>query len=326
MTPDRTPEPTPVQTFAEFAGSGWIKVCESAVLRGKMKDGTVRFYRYALASILPRIGSTRLDAVTATVVDDLVTDLLRTGKSATTAREYAQVVRRVLRAAVKRGVIREDPVRGEVELPSASRPTLELSRVEHRAILAALQDRPAFESVAGKEPTRDRIWDRHVAFAPLVVAAIETGMRKSDLIALRWRAVSEPDGVIRFVQVKTSEPITIPISDRCAAALKVAKARSIQSVSGLVFLDAVGLPWTKQKIQDAFLLLKRAAGITRRLRFHDLRHTYACNLVSAGASLPVVGSALGHRDHDSTARYARVGVDAAVEQIRAAQERAAQRD
>jgi site-specific recombinase XerD len=48
----------------------------------------------------------------------------------------------------------------------------------------------------------------------------------------------------------------------------------------------------------------KAAGVTRHIRFHDLRHTAASHLVMAGVDLRTVGAILGHKDPKVTQRYA----------------------
>ena len=70
-------------------------------------------------------------------------------------------------------------------------------------------------------------------------------------------------------------------------------------------------------LRRAFLQAKRIAGITRRFRFHDLRHTAACTLASAGVSLQVIQKILGHTSIRMTERYVRVN-DATVSEARRA--------
>jgi integrase len=57
------------------------------------------------------------------------------------------------------------------------------------------------------------------------------------------------------------------------------------------------------EIKKGWRSLCRAAGITG-LRLHDLRHSYASQLASSGASLPLIGALLGHSSPATTARYA----------------------
>lgn len=298
-------EENQVQTFKEFVASGW----EDALDLAGVKDGTRDFYGFALKTVVPLVGHIRLDKFTAATVEGVALKVARAGHSSTTARSYAQVVLRVLRAAVKREAIREFPIRRGVELPKANKPQAELTPEEEMKVLAILRDLPG---------------DRGRAIEALIVVALSTGIRKSDLFGLTWRAVSLEAGTITFTQVKTGETCVVPISPRCRAALLWCKGRGIRSRQGLVLLDWRGLPWTKTVVKDAWDSVQKMAGIPRR-RFHDLRHTYASTLVSEGLALGDVGRVLGHTDPKSTARYARVRATDAAERVRAVQEKREQR-
>lgn len=63
------------------------------------------------------------------------------------------------------------------------------------------------------------------------------------------------------------------------------------------------LSWTT--IQRYFEIAKGVAGVTRRFRFHDLRHTFGSTLASRGVSLQVIAKALGHASVRMSERYAR---------------------
>jgi integrase len=83
----------------------------------------------------------------------------------------------------------------------------------------------------------------------------------------------------------------------------------------------MGIPWVqrcaRRDVTDAWAVLCTAAGI-KTARLHDLRHTYASVLASAGLSLPVIGALLGHTTATTTHRYAHLFDDP----LRAATERA----
>jgi hypothetical protein len=88
-------------------------------------------------------------------------------------------------------------------------------------------------------------------------------------------------------------------------------------VSRYVFVNHDGTRVGDITLRRAFLRAKRIAGVTRRFRFHDLRHTAACTLASAGVSLQVIQKILGHTSSRMTERYVRVN-DAAVAEARRA--------
>ena len=62
---------------------------------------------------------------------------------------------------------------------------------------------------------------------------------------------------------------------------------------------------TEGTLESYFAIAKEVAGITRRLRFHDLRHTFAARLASQGVSIQVISKALGHTSTKMSERYAK---------------------
>ncbi len=66
-------------------------------------------------------------------------------------------------------------------------------------------------------------------------------------------------------------------------------------------------PW--RNLRKAFKKAKDKAGITRPFRMHDLRHSFASNLVMNGQDLKTVQELLGHRNISTTLRYAHLSMD-----------------
>lgn len=300
-----TPQPSRgiVPTLREFVASqAWT---DTQDLEG-LSAGTRRYYDYALRVLVEIVGDTRLDALTAAEVERVGLALQRPrgdrrALASTTARDYAQVLLRVLRAAVEREVLPTLPVTRRVKLPKAAKPTLELTTTETAQLLEALHVSPPLRA--------------------LVVIDLETGLRKSDLLALTWQQVDWEAGKLSVIQKKTDKPVTLPISKPCREALTWCRDRGVRSVKGVVLLDHRGRPWTDQVLRDAWAAAKKRAGITRRLRLHDLRHSFACALASEGLSLAVIQAALGHTSARSTERYARPTAEAVLDQLRIVQRR-----
>src|SRR5262249_6338228 len=90
-----------------------------------------------------------------------------------------------------------------------------------------------------------------------------------------------------------------------------------QADAGAVYLFPARRTPHRLDIDDAWAALRKAANIPD-VRLHDLRHTYASVLASAGLSLPVIGALLGHATPVTTHRYAHLFDDP----LRAATERA----
>lgn len=248
-------------------------------------------------------------------VEDFMLRLQQRGLSSTTAAGYGAAILTLLRWAVNRDLLEEFPIKKDVEFPERVKPELELTPEEEQQLLEAFEEdhirvalttRPELRGFRAKE--RETL-ARLRAFFPLFLAGLRTGLRRGDLLRLTWHQVNLADGWIEVVTAKRKVPVALGIPPDLRAALEWCADR--RNGHDAVFLRHDGEPWSGQSVKDAFLLAKRVAGITRRLRFHDAtRHTLGSTLVTAGMTLEEVAAILGHRDFRSTARYARVRSEA----------------
>ena len=260
------------------------------------------------------------------------------------------VLRKILRDAVDREEIDSYPIHGR--LPREKEPILRLEMTpdEERRFLAAFDDEASFRALielerncarvarietgerggasttrlhgGGRKPDGTAVgyhFQRFRESKRIFVVALETGLRKGDLLALRWSQVDLINGWIRLVMQKTGIEATIPITPECRAALLECRDRSV--VGEKVFLNDHGRPFPEVSVKRYFGIAKQISGITRRLRFHDLRHTFASTLASNGVGPHVIAKALGHTSTRMTDRYARPSPEA-MRSIVAALERA----
>jgi integrase len=136
---------------------------------------------------------------------------------------------------------------------------------------------------------------------PIVETALNTGMRKGEVLALRWEWVRDAWVHLPGHLVKSGEGRAVPLNE---AQLEVFKeVRSTMPVGcPHVFPGLVeGRPMAV--VRKGFEGACRRAGIVN-FRFHDLRHTCASWMVMAGASLKAVQEQLGHKTLAMTMRYA----------------------
>lgn len=154
---------------------------------------------------------------------------------------------------------------------------------------------------------------------PFAVAAIRflllTGWRKSEALSLRWDAIDWQRGQVDLADSKTGRSI------------RQLGAPALQLLSSLTRFS--GSPWVFPGLDPAQHLvdlkhvwqaIRHEAGLAD-VRLHDLRHTFASHALGAGCSLAEVGKLLGHRDLNSTQRYAHL----ADEAIRSAADEVASR-
>ena len=119
-----------------------------------------------------------------------------------------------------------------------------------------------------------------------------------DLVFKTWR--------IPQADFKTGRATTLPLTDRAVELLHSRRTPESGDAAKFVFL-AKSASGHIEGVKEAWDRVVKRAGL-QDFRPHDLRHTAASWLVASGASLPITGGALGHRDQKSTQRYAHLGV------------------
>jgi integrase len=142
-----------------------------------------------------------------------------------------------------------------------------------------------------------------------------TGCRVGEAMAARWDDIDLRGGKWTKPGSTTKQKAdhTVPLS---APAKQLLAELQRRTNSQWVF-PADSAPGHRVAVQKSWLAVCKAAKIVG-LRIHDLRHSFASQLVSSGASLPLIGSLLGHSNPVTTHRYAHLFDDpqrAAVERV-----------
>jgi integrase len=184
------------------------------------------------------------------------------------------------------GILLVNPV-PLIRRPSHNRPrTRRLEGDEERRLLAALSAAP--RAINGQfSPTCTNHWIR-----PLVILAIETGMRQGELLNLKWIHIDLNSGLMFLPETKNGESRTVPLSTTARDLL-----RSLpRSIDGRVF------PVSKNAVLQAFVRACRRGGIND-LRFHDLRHEAISRFFERGLSVMEVASISGHKTLSMLKRY-----------------------
>jgi integrase len=142
-----------------------------------------------------------------------------------------------------------------------------------------------------------------------------TGARVGEMLAARWDDINLTAGQWTKPGSTTKQKTdhTAPLSE---PARQLLAALRRQSNSQWVFPAKSG-DGHRTEVKHAWPIIRAAANLTG-LRIHDLRHSFASQLASSGASLPLIGALLGHSNPVTTARYAHLFDDPqreAVERI-----------
>ncbi|HKB24682.1 MAG TPA: site-specific integrase [Methylomirabilota bacterium] len=128
-----------------------------------------------------------------------------------------------------------------------------------------------------------------------ILAALQTGARRSELVRLRWADVDLKRRLITFPKTKNGDRRAVPLNDSLAVALAVLPR-------GLDPETRVFPERDPHVVSRSFARLVRRLGL-RDLHFHDLRHDAASTLTMGGVSQRTVMEILGHRDPRMTLRY-----------------------
>jgi len=212
-----------------------------------------------------------------------------TRKIATVNRELDKL-RRMFSIALREGWIRQNPfAAGESLISIADEHKREriLTRDEERRLLAACLG-----------PHRKYL-------RPIVLCALDTGMRRGEIFALRWRDVDLEHGLITIqaFNTKTMRERQVSLTARLASELEALWQESPKDKFRRVF----GIT---DNVKRSFEAARAAAGLPD-VRFHDLRHTHATRLVGAHIPLSEVGQVLGHTQPSTTFRYVNANVETA---------------
>ena len=132
----------------------------------------------------------------------------------------------------------------------------------------------------------------------IVILALNTGMRRGEIYNLQWQDLDFTHGLIHLLKTKNNEKREIPMN-----ALVRGTLLNLERDPGIPYVfynEEEGKPY--YDLRKSFFTACKKSGITN-FRFHDLRHTFASQLVMAGVDLNTVRELLGHKSLEMTLRY-----------------------
>jgi integrase len=273
----RKPAPT---TFSEYA-EAWFERAKTT--RG-WKPGTVAATRTRLNHLNDEIGDRQVARIRPRDVAALIDKQLETFV-AKTVNVHLNLLHDILKGAVADELIASNPVSG-VERPKVKRNRWRiLQPAEVPAVSKAFSDARA----------------RRVFLTFML-----TGLRRSELRALRWGHVNLVDGTLRVVESKSEEgerSIALP-SLLVDELIEHYKGSSYRTDSDYVFCHPKkGSAWCADWFRGEFDNALASAGITENIRIHDLRHAAPTNLAATGASPIALMATAGHRSMQTTKQY-----------------------
>jgi site-specific recombinase XerD len=127
----------------------------------------------------------------------------------------------------------------------------------------------------------------------LIIFALNTGMRLSEILELKWREVDLSRKTVTVIRSKNGQKRTIPLNEKVSRLLLI-KSISRSNEGEFVFPSQAYTMLSKYNVGRGFRKAARRAKV-QDFRFHDLRHTFATRLVQAGKDLYKVQRLLGHK-------------------------------
>jgi integrase len=247
------------------------------------KPSAVRSYEAALRDrVLPALGGKRLADLQRRDVQRLADELLGEGLDPSTVRNTLMPLRVIFRRAIEDGELAVNPT-SHLRLPAVKgRRERIASPEEAQRLLAAL-------------PERDRaVW----------ATALYAGLRRGELMALRWEDVDLAKGVIRVeraydekgrVHVEPKSRAgrrTVPIVGALRDELVAHRARQ-NGDSGLVFGVTPETPFQPSNLWRRAQRAWKRAGL-EPIGLHEARHTFASVLIAAGVNAKAITTYMGH--------------------------------
>jgi len=293
---------------------GWMDVLEFS----GQAEATVSSYRHTLRlHVIPRLGEGRLQELAAVDLDNLYRHLLENGRrngggglSRRTVRYVHVIVSAALSDAVAKGLLARNPASAATPPAAGATRAPEMGwwrPEELRAFLAFVED--------------------HELGTLLRVAAM-TGMRRGEIVGLRWIDVELGAGLLTVRRQLTAVDYRLrwdsPKSDKGRRTIDLdadttetltgleaeTRSRRLATDVDLVFCRPDGKPHHPDHVSASFDRLVARSGL-RRIRLHDLRHTHAAHLIAAGVDPLTISRRLGHASVSFTLdRYGHLMPDA----------------
>jgi integrase len=297
--PPKREEKKHIPTLRDYYGK-----FHDSYLMTAVRDSTAERYGQCFKHhILPLLGDLNLDRITKEKVKDLIAQTVKKDLARHTIRNIVACLCSVLSHAIDDGIITVNPA---VKLGKY----FKQARVVHEKIepLTA-EEVPIFLAKAREQDAKR--YEGNPEYCPLFLCGIHTGMRAGEIAGFQWPDIDWNGKFFmvrrsikkgRIYETKTGKVRRIDMSDDLIEELTAYRRRRLEEalkngrnvISEWVFASSEGTPIDMHNVERrVFEKCLRLAGL-RKIRFHDIRHTFASLLIQNGAPLAYVKDQLGH--------------------------------
>ncbi len=277
--------------------SQWMEEWFENVCKLKVRPSSHQTYRgYIDHHITPYIGKIPIEKLSTMDLQKLCKKLTDKGRveriesekqpkglSAKTVRNIMQVISSAMDFAVAQKIIIENPCKA-VELPKVEKKEMQTIPAEQlQAFLTEAKASGVYE---------------------MYYIELSTGLRRGELLGLKWPDIDWKNGIItvhRQIARVNGEIVESPLKTKNSyrrvsispQAIEVLKQQKAKTNSEYVFPSPTGGPISPDSVNNMLKRVLARAGIPK-VRFHDLRHTFATVALQNGVDIKTVSSILGH--------------------------------
>jgi len=295
---DPDPEMT-LKQLIEIHYEPWV------IAHRKSGEATIKSLKSHFAVFL----SKTISEITVPEVEDWRLKQRGMGKKAASCNRSIGALRSMFNWSVGRKLLLNNPISRLEPLKEtdSNRKVRYLSKEENDRLMAALiareeEIRKGLAYGYSQTPLKGEFADH---LRPMVIISLNTGIRWGSLVRLQWDDIdlTNRSVTIRAETAKSQQQLIIPLNKTAQEALRQWKEETLNTnPKNLVFPSPVSGS-VLDNVKKAWNAVLKRAGI-ENFRWHDMRHTFASNLVMSGVDLNTVRELLGHADLKMTLRYA----------------------
>lgn len=290
----------------EYTVASWLRTWYELYAKPNVRTATANRYELIIEQYtVPRIGNIKLKKLTTQHLQKLYKELLESGRihvgkgqdnglSTTTVHSVHLMLHCALERAVKERLISRNPCEDCI-VPKPRKLDMKILTPEHiKAYLEAADRR---------------------GLLPMFYLELVSGLRKGELVALRWddvdirqrtisvskQYVRNPDGSLELTRPKTENSVRLVSIPQTAVDLLIQEHDKHPDSPYLFPSPLTGEMYHPDSVVNLHKKILRDAGL-EHLRFHDLRHTFATTALQNGVDVKTVSSMLGHFDAGFTLR------------------------